>query len=215
MAISKKRYWFIICLFALTSAYIYGLGMNKETSSSDAYITKLPLKIENWSGKNLKYPDWLPEAIGTDNFLFREYTDDNGRSVVLYAAYFGARWGNFDHNPEVCYPAAGWTIESKKTEEYEFAHNPLQKWKLIRLVVAKGSDREQILYWFEAGKKKFASILKFRLFALSRSVLFDRPGGAMVRVSADLDDAGEREVAQFQRDFLRKVIPVLTKYMPN
>lgn len=51
------------------------------------------------------------KIAGMDQYLRRQYRSADGRSAMLYAAYYGNKAKGMEtiyHNPTVCFPAAGW-----------------------------------------------------------------------------------------------------------
>ncbi len=81
-------------------------------------LNKLPLKIGDWSGKDVPLDEAVIKATGTDAHLNRQYFNEKIMdTVVLYIAYGTRGRDLMPHRPEVCYTGSGWTLIDKQTEE--------------------------------------------------------------------------------------------------
>jgi len=111
---------------ALTAAVVLltsGLGFR----SLDRYLTHptesiplepgtlatVPLQIATWRGEDVPLDDAVRQATDTDALLNRRYVRRGGEVVGFYLAYGVRSRDLMPHRPEVCYPAAGWSLTDK------------------------------------------------------------------------------------------------------
>jgi len=79
------------------------------TPLTSAHLAALPLRLGAWEGAEASVDEAIIEMTETDAHVNRFYRL-GGHVVELYVAY-GLRPRDLaPHRPEVCYPAAGWTL---------------------------------------------------------------------------------------------------------
>lgn len=74
-------------------------------------FSAFPKKLGEWTGTDDPLTEREMEIAGMDEYLRRQYRAPDGRSVMLYAAYYGNKARGMQaiyHNPTICFPAAGW-----------------------------------------------------------------------------------------------------------
>lgn len=85
-----------------------------------------------------------------------------------------------------------------------------------RYVVARGSDQQLVLYWYQSHGRVVASEYWGKFYLLVDSIRSSRSDGGLVRVSTAINSeegvpgAQERAVA-----FAEQILPKLSAYIPN
>ena len=76
-------------------------------------LARLPRQIGDWSGRDEPLDQRVIQATDTDDHINRTYVRRNGSEAVSLFIGYGVRFRDLvPHRPEVCYPGAGWTLES-------------------------------------------------------------------------------------------------------
>lgn len=76
-------------------------------------LQRVPLRIDDWTGRDVPLDARIRRATHTDDLLNRRYVSGTtGDAVVLYVAYGTRARDLMPHRPEVCYTGAGWTQRS-------------------------------------------------------------------------------------------------------
>ncbi len=120
-------------------------------------LATFPKHTGSWVGRDNKIPPEVLEVLGPGEFLTRVYW----RRLMSLTSIFSLRIfpasepGYTIHSPQNCLPGAGWT-------PIEFRRMPLERpgrpaITVNRYVIAKGTDRMLVLYWYEAHGRVAAS----------------------------------------------------------
>lgn len=130
-------------------------------------------------------PDALSERL-YDNLLTRVYLDPDGRAVMLVMAYKNVQDGIVQvHRPEVCYPAAGFVLESERHQSLRVAGNVVP----TKAFAARRPDRvEQVLYFTRLGRHFPLSWSEQRWAVLDANLAGQIPDGLLARVSIIQND---------------------------
>jgi EpsI family protein len=179
-------------------------------------LSLFPMQLGNWTGRNETIPTDILEALGPGEFLARDYQRrPNDPPVNLFLAYFPSqRAGDSIHSPKNCLPGSGWVpVQSSRMllmmrEGREIPIN--------RYVVARGTNRLLVLYWYQAHGRAVANEYAAKFFLMADAVRLHRTDGALVRVITPLT-AGEGEQAAQERvtDFAREILPLLDRHIPR
>ena len=85
---------------------------------SFAVMEKLPMQINDWTGKDVPLDEYVVRMSDTDAHINRTYIRNNGLEIVsLYIASGVKARDLMPHRPEVCYTGAGWTLNDKHSTE--------------------------------------------------------------------------------------------------
>jgi EpsI family protein len=127
--------------------------------------------------------------LRADFNLQRAYRHSLGDFVWLYVGYYGtARGGRPEHTPWVCYPAAGWGIETSR----ELVVDPAKGLRANELVVEAEGERRLVLFWYRSERRTgITGSLALSLSHLRDRLLRGRADIALVRVSTPIEDGDE------------------------
>jgi EpsI family protein len=209
MVISKKAYSIVIIMLALATCLRY-THMIRASSPPGLRLGEFPMSVSGYQGKDMPYPDWLPDELGAREFFIRQYEGEESPSMTLYVAYFDARYGGTAHNPDVCYPAQGWEIVARSRNAVKAGGKTIE---LTRLLVQKGLTKELVLFYFQTGDRTVPELSQYRLSAIVQGILFNKIGGAIVLISAPIHGTIEETYTQ-ETEFLSIVGPMLARYLP-
>jgi EpsI family protein len=149
--------------------------------------------------------------------MLRVYRRDDDRqpSTDLFMAYFPSqRAGDTIHSPKNCLPGAGWTpIDSSRISLSVGGHTPFP---VNRYVIAKGSDRLLVLYWYWAHDRAVASEYWAKVYLVTDSIRMNRSDGALVRLNTRMLPGESVEAAMTRlTPFAGQVVPLLNEYIPQ
>ena len=142
--------------------------------------------------------------------LTRTYVNADGYLIMLSLAYGSDQRGPMRaHEPEFCYPGAGFTLHRRDTSQLA---TPFGEIPVRRLFTSKGSRMEPLTYWVRIGDKAVQG-WQWRLVELSYTLTGRIPDGLIFRVSSiDPDQARANQMQdQFINQLLKTVSPVERK----
>ncbi len=167
--------------------WAFAAGPSMQVASSE-----LPARVGPWSaGADEALDPLVREMLGPSSYLARTYTAGGRPSIGLYVGFYAGRAGEARaaHDPEVCYPAAGWETLSMDAIEVPVPGGGGLRAQLLE--AHRGNDRQLVLYWFQPAARwpqgAVAEELRFVVDAIA-----GRPQYAFVRLIAGVPDATSR-----------------------
>jgi EpsI family protein len=140
--------------------------------------------------------------------LSRTYINSQGYRIMLSIAYGDDQRGDLQaHKPEVCYPAQGFTLNSKVDTLLATPFGPIDA---RRLDTNMGRRREPVTYWFTMGDQAVKSTWQRRLVEVRLGLTGQVPDGLLFRVSS-IDPEISRAFAAhdaFVADLLKALPPL-------
>lgn len=175
---------------ALALSSLGGVVLSHAADTAPRRISPLdqiiPARLGEWSEAPLM-DVYLPrgepaEGDIYDQVLTRYYTSTAVPPIMLLIAYGGSQSADTGiHRPEICYPAAGFTLDSSSQVTI-----PVERGAIIaaRQITARAPGRtEQILYWSRIGNEFPTSNFEQQLLLLRHAFSGSAVDGALVRVS--------------------------------
>lgn len=212
---SWRRFAPVLALLAGT-ALLLELRSRAEILPPRIEIALFPKRIGNWVGTDQPFPHDVLEALGPGEFLQRNYQRSPKEPPIdFFLAYFPSqRSGDTIHSPKNCLPGAGWTpLESARMPIVGPGVGTIVA---NRYVIAKGMDRQIVLYWYQAHGRVVASEYWAKLYLVIDSIRLNRSDGALVRIVTALGP-GESQASAQQRvvEFARTILPALGRHIPG
>lgn len=130
-------------------------------------------------------PDALRDRL-YDNLVTRVYVDPRGRAIMLVMAYNNTQDGIVQvHRPEVCYPAAGFSLNDERDVVLKLRDHLVP----AKAFAARRPDRvEQVLYFTRFGRRFPLSWREQRMAVLEENMRGAIPDGLLARVSIIQND---------------------------
>lgn len=128
-----------------------GVQVGYKTPIDSAALAHLPFEFNGWTGQNVSMDEAIVRRTGTDVHLSRSYVRQDGTEPA--SLYIGSGvWVRalVDHRPEVCYVAAGWTLQDHRSVELPLADGrtlPCSLFEFSRGELDRGR-RIAVLYYF-------------------------------------------------------------------
>jgi len=206
----------IAVLLAGTAIFLHGRSRTEILPAHEP-LASFPQQLGTWTGTDVDIPTDVLEVLGRGDFLFRVYqnTAATEPDVNIFLAYFlTQRAGDTVHSPRNCLPGAGWSpVDSSRILISLPGHTPFPA---NRYVIAKGDNRQLVLYWYWAHDRGVASEYWAKLYLVADSIRFNRSDGSMVRVTTPLRSGESVEAAQERLLSLAdNVVPLLNRYVPR
>ena len=211
---SHWRFAVTAILLASTALFLHG-RKQIETLPSRPLLASFPHQLGPWAGTDENISSEVREVLGAGDFLLRTYENSAQPDVDLFVAYIPSqREGDTLHSPKNCLPGSGWSpAESGQLSISLPGRPPLPA---NRYVIAKGSERQLVFYWYWAHGRAVASEYWAKYYLISDSIRLHRSDGSLVRVATPLlDDEAPQNAEERLLDFTGKVVPLLDPYIPR
>ena len=209
--------------FLTTCLLLAGVALFLRARRGDEFMpprqqfTSFPYRLGAWVGSDVNVDPDMLQVLGQGDFLTRDYHipsgDDPG--IDLFVAYFPTqRAGDTIHSPKNCLPSAGWMPVDSSRIEIDLPR--MRPFLANRYVIAKGSQRGLVLYWYLAHGRAIASDYLAKFYLVRDSIRLNRSDGSLIRISTELGQ--DETVANAQRrllSLLTVVYPVMDTYVPR
>ena len=213
----KAAWRFVIAaaLFAGTALLLEARG-GSEIIAARTPLSSFPHAFGDWTGVDIPMGQDVLNVLGPGDFLLRNYRDSaDPTEMALFIAYFPSqRTGDTIHSPKNCLPGAGWApIKADRITITVPGHKPFPA---NRYLIAKGQDRQLVLYWYWAHGRAVASEYAAKFYLVTDSIRMRRSDGSLIRVSAAL--APKQDIEALQQDmisFAGNVISRIDTYVPR
>lgn len=139
--------------------------------------------------------------------LTRTYVNDQGYRIMLSIAYGSDQSDtNQVHKPEICYPAQGFTLQSKQGGSLATNKGEIP---VTRILTSLGPRIEPVTYWTTIGDQVVKSGINKKLVEMSYGLTGKIPDGMLIRVSSiDPDTKNAYEIQnQFSAQMVQAVAP--------
>lgn len=213
-----NRHWrFLVSAVLLAATALLLEARNSaEIIAPRPALSTFPKELAGWQSSDISLTKDVLDVLGPGDFLLRDYREPNGNGLVsLFIAYFPSqRAGDTIHSPKNCLPGAGWApVKADRVMIEVPGHAPFAA---NRYLIAKGDDRQLVLYWYWAHDRAVASEYAAKFYLVTDSIRMHRTDGSLIRVSTPLApnetlDQAEQKLIGFTRD----VVPLINTYVPR
>jgi EpsI family protein len=212
---SWQRFVPVILLIAITLFVLQARGHN-EAVPIYKDLSTFPMQIANRQAIDIPINPAALEVLGPGEYLMRDYLSASGDAPVnLYIAFFPSqRTGDTIHSPKNCLPGSGWApIESG----HQYLHRSDGSTITVnRYLVAKGSEQDFVLYWYQAHGRVTPSEYWAKVVLVTDAIRLNRTDGALIRVLVPIGRRGREVSAERDAvDFAEQILPVLPNYLPD
>lgn len=151
------------------------------------------------------------DALSLDSYTSRAYTDTRtGRLITLLLEYRTLGRGAFNHRPEACYPAVGYTLSGRHA--VPIVYNG-QTQSALTLTAdysgAQGRSHQTLLYWFATGHRTETSFLRQQMQMALGRLQPETNGWAFVRLVSETAPGDDAAALAAEQDFARQASPAL------
>jgi exosortase D (VPLPA-CTERM-specific) len=177
---------------------------------------EFPSRIGAWTGhRDVLQPVYL-DKLRLDDYVLSDYSDGQGAPVNFYAAYYRTQDSTREvHSPHDCIPGGGWQIQNMQRRTFP-AVGTSAPFPMNRAVIALGSTRQIVYYWFQERDRRLTNEYVVRWYLFWDALTRHRTDGALVRfVAAYPAGANESEVDARIMQLATQVVPKLSRYIPD
>ncbi len=173
---------------------------------------EFPLMLDGgWQGQRHSLEAQYLDELKLDDYLLADYLGGDGAVANLYVAYYRSQLaGRSVHSPRTCLPGGGWQIES--LERVELDDGLGRPVPVNRAVIARGSAKQLVYYWFEQRGRVLADEYAVKWYLLTDSLGTGRSDGAMVRLMSPIGVSGDE--LETERSLRRLFAAVRTEIQP-
>ncbi len=178
-------------------------------------LSTFPSGIAGWSGQDVPIDNSIREVLGQGDFVDHIYARAGQPPVELFLAYFPSqRTGNSIHSPKNCLPGSGWSPLESGHLQLNLPHSePLT---MNRYIVAKGAERQLVLYWYQARNRTVASEYWAKIYLVTDAIRLNRTDGALVRLNTAIGQDESADVAQDRAaGLVVQIVSRLDEYIPR
>ena len=176
---------------------------------------EFPLQLGPRRGVEQGLEPAIVKVLGVTDFMMRQYTAPSRLPIWLYVGYYESqRTGVIIHSPQQCLPGSGWSFVKSERVTIDVPGAAPTRIAVNRVLVAKGMDRQLVLYWYQERGRVVASEYWGKAYMVWDSITRTRTDGALVRVSAPIvgsEEEADRQVAEFAQ----QIFPLLTEFLPG
>lgn len=221
----NARFAAVAVLLAGTALFLRAHARNQFVPQRIA-LASFPLELKSWAGTDVPIPVEILNSLGPGEFLQRTYSshasvasthnDQSGgeSSVDLYLAYLPNWPASYHHVPQNCLVGSGWT--EVKSGIITLALPGDMPFPANRYVVARGDDRQLILFWYSARGRRLASEDQMNFHLVLDSLRFNRRDNALIRMNTELLPGESPDQAEKRLlSFAAQANPLLNNYLPR
>jgi EpsI family protein len=205
------RFMIVYVLFTATALVI---TLHRDISVPvNRPFSEFPQKVQSWQmSKRNEFGDNVLGVLKATDYLFRQYTDTDGRTVGLYIGYHGGgKDGGEIHSPKHCLPGSGWYEVSSHRGVLE---TPKGTINLVRAVYQKGESRELFIYWFQVRDRSISNEYSLKMVEIFNSARHNRRDASFIRVSVPFETDRDQAVATGEQ-FIRDFEPLFREFLPQ
>lgn len=207
--------------FSAVAALLAGAALVLQARAGDQFVpprvalASFPAELQSWVGMDLPIAAEDAKSLGPGEFLQRTYHNQSAdeADVDLYMAYLPNRPALYHHLPQDCLLGSGWlpvesgTVTLALPGDTPFSAN--------RYLIARGDDRQLVLFWYTAHGRRVANETRMDLYLVLDSLRLNRTDNSLIRMNTELRP-GETPADAERRliIFANLVNPVLKNYIP-
>jgi EpsI family protein len=136
-----------------------------------------------------------------------------GEASLFVAAFRTQRNGKAPHSPKNCLPGSGWVPLSSSELAIDVGRPaPIT---VNRYLIAYGSQRELVLYWYQSRDRVVANEYKAKFWVMADAIRLNRTDTALVRVVIPVTNRDEAQAQATATDFVKAFYSTLLGYLPS
>lgn len=213
-----KQFWAVGGLLAGALALSPFLQQREEIVPPRAEFSEFPMALGQWSGRRQAMEQQFIDALKFEDYILADFTrEGDSIPVNFYSAYYASqRKGESIHSPRSCLPAGGWEMQSMEAVVPKGFENATPPFRINRVVIQKGNDRQLVYYWFRQRGRNITDEYLAKVYLFWDALTRNRTDGALVRLTTYIpahEDLGAAE-ARLQ-GFLKTMQPELRRFVAD
>ncbi len=195
----------LLTLFICTAFFLSERG--KTEAKGNSRLGNNFQSIQGWETvENYQLLDVIYNELNLDDYLHRKYASNTGE-VTLYIGYYNSsKKVGAAHDPMVCFPGQGWSIEDPNSGVYKgFSQERYGAVRYSTMLALKGENPLVLLYWFQAYDEAVSSTFIQKLKLAGKTLTGKGESNAFVRLSTPCSsrkyDKCQEVLLEFVHDF--------------
>lgn len=185
---SERLLWITL----VTAIFLGLLWQFAPLQDAQERLDKLPLQGIGYNGKNLSLLPHEEKFLKGANVIKREY-EVNGQSFFI-TVLDGTHNRHLVHDPYYCFRGLGWNI--LQNTDY-----PLPNGQASLLLIEKGNEKKQALFWFSDGKEVYSSPFRYWLDTTIRRLSFGLTGEEPLLIVVQPEGTQSTDWKRFSKTF--------------
>lgn len=207
--------------------YVYHFLATDEVHPARPPLSSFPTTLADWHcAQPERMTPEIEKNLGVTDYVICTYQKESARPreiVGLYVGYHasqvrkegGGSGENAIHPPKHCLPGSGWDIIDSRPVLLDVPGLPQRPASVNRFVIAKGTARQVVYYWYQSNGRVIASDYLKILYTFLDRARRGRTDGALVRFTVPILRNDEERADQNFREFASAVVPLLGSYIPE
>ena len=214
---SRIKYLRILSIALLAQAAVFYGTSRGEKVPDVRPLQAFSRQVGGWSVAQEGYVDDETQAIlRADDTLTRTYVKPTRTlPAYLFVAFFKTQKnGKAPHSPKNCLPGTGW---EPSRDDFLKVNIPglSEPIEVNRYVIAKGTEKSVVLYWYQSRHRVVASEYKAKMWTVADAVRYNRTDTALIRVIVPAPGNDEAGAEQTAIEFVQSVFLPLRRYLPS
>jgi EpsI family protein len=175
------------------------------------------MELGGWHGRRSTLESVFTDQLMLDDYLLADYVNGTGDVANLYVAYYDSqRKGEAVHSPRSCLPGGGWQMRDFGQRELRSVSINGRPLRVNRTLIELGNQRQLVYYWFQQRGRTIDNEFAVKWYLFWDALTRHRTDGALVRVITAIPAASsEAEADRRLEDLVSRVVPDLTRFVPN
>lgn len=205
----------LLLFLFVSTAFLLAERVNTETKGTSRLNNNFN-DIPGWKVVgNYQLLDVIYDDLKLDDYLHRRYANSLGDEVTLYIGYYdSSKKVGAAHDPMVCFPGQGWSIQNPGNGEYKaFDEDRYGTVHYSTMVALKGESPLVVLYWFQAYDEAVSSTFVQKLKLAGKTLTGKKESNAFVRLSTLCASKKYEECEGVLLDFVHDFYPRFLDYV--
>ena len=200
----------LVAIFFCAGAIVQ-VATRRDAPSPRSPLNGLPRTIESWRGIDAApFADDVVATLGVDDYINRRY-ERGGLPISVYVGYYAnQRSGDAIHSPRNCLPGTGWQPIASGPARIETGGQTVT---VARYEIAKGLDRQGVLYWYQGRGRIVAGEYANKAWLMLDAARSGRSNGGLVRLIAPIVTSPDDALTELSA-FAAALMPHLPGYLP-
>jgi exosortase D (VPLPA-CTERM-specific) len=180
-------------------------------------FVEFPMGLGGWHGRRSTLESVFTDQLMLDDYLLADYVNGAGDVANLYIAYYDSqRKGEAVHSPRSCLPGGGWQMRDFGQRDLQSVSINGKPLRVNRTLIELGNQRQLVYYWFQQRGRTIDNEFAVKWYLFWDALTRHRTDGALVRVITAIPAASsEAEADRRLEDLVSRVVPDLTRFVPN
>jgi EpsI family protein len=213
----------IVTVLLLVQAALLYSAIRPEVVPPSRPLDSMPTSLGSWHQVQTGVIEQeILDVLKADDILNGVYCSSaspdctkTGESLayLFVAAFRTQRNGKTPHSPKNCLPGSGWVPLS--SGELAIDVGRAAPISVNRYVVASGSQRQLVLYWYQSRDRVVANEYKAKFWVMADAIRLNRTDTALVRVVIPIVNRDDAKAQATATDFVKSFYSTLLDYLPS